>query len=135
MTEWQEQIGSVVTEHRAEIEAGLVLARNERDRASAKFREAENLVAFMEHALSLAEGSEAAPAEPPEKLTLHEAMRRVLTTAPERMMRASELTAAINRQRLYRMQDGRPVEQQQVHARVGHYPQLFGREGTFIKLL
>jgi pyruvate-formate lyase len=135
MTEWQEQIGSVITKHREEVEEDLVLAHNERDQASAKAREAENRVAFLEHALALADSSGAPVAEPAEKLTLHEAMRRVLTTAPERMMRASELTASINRQHLYRMQDGRPVEKQQVHARVGHYPQMFRREGTFIKLL
>lgn len=32
------------------------------------------------------------------------------------------------------MRDGRPVEPQQVHARVGHYPDLFEKVGTFIKL-
>jgi hypothetical protein len=32
------------------------------------------------------------------------------------------------------MRDGRPVEAQQIHARVGQYPHLFIREGTFIKL-
>jgi len=32
------------------------------------------------------------------------------------------------------MRDGRKVEAQQIHARVGHYPELFEREGTFIKL-
>jgi hypothetical protein len=32
------------------------------------------------------------------------------------------------------MRDGRPVEAQQIHARVGHYPNLFAKEGTFIKL-
>ena len=42
--------------------------------------------------------------------------------------------AVINSQRLYRMRDGRPVEAQQIHARVGQYPHLFIREGTFIKL-
>jgi hypothetical protein len=32
------------------------------------------------------------------------------------------------------MRDGRPVETQQIHARVGNYESLFEREGTFIKL-
>ena len=65
---------------------------------------------------------------------LHEAMAEVLRTAPERMMRAGDLAAAIERRGLYRMRDGRPVEAQQIHARVGHYGTLFTKEGTFIKL-
>jgi len=67
-------------------------------------------------------------------LTLHVAMRRVLEDAPKHMMRAADIATAIQRHGLYRMRDGRPVEAQQIHARVGHYPEDFGREGTFIKL-
>lgn len=134
MTDWEEQIAMVVTARKEEIEADLVLARKQRGQAAGSLQEAESRVAFFEHMLALADDSNAPP-EPPEKLTLHEAMKRVLTTAPQRMMRAADLAETINRQRLYRMQDGRPVEKQQVHARVGHYPDLFGREGTFIKLV
>jgi hypothetical protein len=68
-------------------------------------------------------------------ITLHEAMREVLQTAPLRMMRAQDLAAEIDRRRLYRMRDGRAVEPQQIHARTGNYPNLFEREGTFIKLI
>jgi hypothetical protein len=135
MALWQEQIAAVVTARRDEIESDLVLARIERDRATNNLQEAESRVAFFEHMVSLAGGEGAAAEAPAEKLTLHEAMRRVLATAPQRMMRAADLAESINRQRLYRMQDGRPVEKQQVHARVGHYPELFDREGTFIKLV
>jgi hypothetical protein len=67
-------------------------------------------------------------------LTLHDAMVAVLRDAPAGMMRASDLTAEINRRGLYRMRDGRPVEAQQVHARVTHYPHLLAKEGTFITL-
>lgn len=133
MTEWEQQIASVVRARRDEIEGDLVLAQNERDRAAANLREAESRVLFFRHMLSL--DPEGVDEKAAEKLTLHEAMRRVLSSAPQRMMRAADLAESINRQRLYRMQDGRPVEKQQVHARVGHYPELFGREGTFIKLL
>jgi hypothetical protein len=70
-----------------------------------------------------------------EKGSLHEAMVQVLRAAPYRMLRAGDLAAEINAQRLYRMRDGRPVEAQQLHARVGQYPHLFTKEGTFIKLV
>jgi hypothetical protein len=87
----------------------------------------------LEWLLSLAQpGKE--PAESA-SLTLHEAMRKVLGGVSGRMMRAGDLAAAIEARQLYRMRDGRPVEPQQVHARVGHYRQLFAREGTFIKLI
>ncbi|WP_248580836.1 hypothetical protein [Nocardioides sp. InS609-2] len=69
-----------------------------------------------------------------ERTTLHEAMRKVLQTAPGRRMLAAELAAHIDRRGLYKMRDGRRVEAQQIHARVGHYPELFEREGTFINL-
>jgi hypothetical protein len=58
----------------------------------------------------------------------------VLKDAPNRMMRPADLGAAIHARGLYRMRDGRPVETQQIHARVGNYGHLFEREGTFIKL-
>ena len=44
-------------------------------------------------------------------------------------MVASELAAQIDHRGLYKMRDGRRVEAQQIHARVGHYPDLFGRDG------
>jgi hypothetical protein len=61
-------------------------------------------------------------------------MAEVLRSAPAGMLRAGDLAAGIERRRLYRMRDGRPVEAQQIHARVGHYPHLFAKEGTFIRL-
>jgi len=70
----------------------------------------------------------------PASMTLHEAMREVLQAAPMRMMRAHDLAAEIDSRHLYRMRDGRAVEPQQIHARTGNYPDLFEREGTFIKL-
>lgn len=49
-------------------------------------------------------------------------------------LRAGDLAARINSRRLYRMRDGRPVEAQQIHARVNNYSDLFEKEGTFIRL-
>lgn len=68
-------------------------------------------------------------------MTLHEAMRLVLQTAPGRRMAARELCEQVNRRGLYRMRDGRPVEPQQIHARANNYRQLFSVSGGFIGLL
>ena len=132
MDTWEQQVASAVQACREEIEGDLLLARKEQDRAVMNLETAQSRVAFLNHALTLVDDGGAAPTE---KITLHEAMRRVLQRAPNRMMRAADLAETINRERLYRMQDGRSVEKQQVHARVGHYPGLFAREGTFIKLV
>jgi hypothetical protein len=67
-------------------------------------------------------------------LTAHHAMAEVLRTAPQRKMRPVDLAAEVNRRGLYKMRDGRPLETQQIHARVGNYPDLFERDGAFIKL-
>lgn len=60
-------------------------------------------------------------------------MAEVLEIARERRLRASDLATAIERRGLFKMRDGRPIETQQIHARVGHYPAMFTKEGTFIK--
>jgi hypothetical protein len=67
-------------------------------------------------------------------LTAHRAMAEVLRTAPQHKMRPVDLAAEVNRRGLYKMRDGRPLETQQIHARVGNYPNLFERDGVFIKL-
>ena len=67
-------------------------------------------------------------------LTAHGAMAEVLGTAPQHKMRPVDLAAEINRRGLYRMRDGRPIETQQIHARAGNYPNMFERDGAFIKL-
>lgn len=94
--------------------------------------ELEGVVATFESLLSLV-------ANNPESfedsgLTLHGAMATILRADSLHMLRAGDLAGEINRRGLYRMRDGRPVEAQQIHARVGHYGHLFEKEGTFIKL-
>ncbi len=46
----------------------------------------------------------------------------------------SDADLTIARRGLYAMRDGRAVEAQQIHARVGQYPELFGKGGTLITL-
>ena len=80
------------------------------------------------HSLGHSKDSPGGPA-----MTLHDAMEVVLRDAAHGM-RAGDLASEITRRRLYRMRDGRPVEAQQIHARVGNYPHLFKKVGTFIHL-
>jgi hypothetical protein len=61
-------------------------------------------------------------------------MAEVLRTAPQYQMRPVDLAAEINRRGLYTMRDGRPIETQQIHARAGNYPDMFERNGPFIRL-
>lgn len=115
------------------LRGDLDQARNALNRARGELAAHQRRVAALEYLVELAEADMTTSREPA-GMTLHEAMVHVLRGAPYRMLRAGDLAAAVNGQRLYRMRDGRPVEAQQVHARVGQYPHLFTRDGTFIKL-
>lgn len=130
---YEEDLRMVATANIDEIEDDLEAARHALDRARGDVNELERRVASYELLASLGRGAEpGAPSS--EGMTLHLAMAEVLRSTPGRMMRAGDLAREIERRRLYRMRDGRPVESQQVHARVNHYDDLFTKEGTFIKL-
>lgn len=126
-------VSQVAIANREEIVADLRLAEQDLQRArldvATKERRVQTLQVLADLALS-----EAEVPRPGASLTLHEAMAEVLRTAPNRMMRAGDLAMEVQRRRLYTMRDGRPVEPQQIHARVGHYLHLFEKAGTFIKL-
>jgi hypothetical protein len=129
---YQDEIAEIVSKHAEEIRADLSRSREALERSKAEVAQFDRRVATYEWLLEVASPELLPPGTA--GLTLHDAMVEVLRKAPQRMMRAGDLAAEINRRHLYRMRDGRPVEAQQIHARVGHYPQLFTREGTFIKL-
>jgi len=126
------EVRRVVSAHVDELEADLDRAKHALQRARRDSYQLERQVASLESLLELASARQAS--SDTQGVTLHEAMARVLGDAPLGMMRAADLAAEIDRRHLYRMRDGRPVEPQQVHARVGQYPHRFVREGTFIKL-
>lgn len=134
MPTYEEQIASVVASSRDEIEADLATARQTREQALGGLEEAERRVTTLESILAMS-SSPALSASTEGRVTLHEAMRKVLQTAPARRMLAAEIAAHIDRRGLYKMRDGRPVEAQQIHARVGHYPEMFDRDGTYIVLV
>lgn len=132
---YEEEVACVVAARRDELEADLDTAKRVAESLRAQLAEAERRVQTFEALLAFDVNAVRSPAEVPMgHVTLHAAMQMVLTDAPNRMMRPTDLAAAIHARGLYRMRDGRPVETQQIHARVGNYKNLFEREGTFIKL-
>lgn len=128
------EVGKVVAAHVDEIRGDLELAQHQLRKSRTEGVELERQISHLEALLALVEDGEPQSMDG-RGLTLHDAMVAVLEDQPGHMLRANDLASEINRRRLYRMRDGRPVESQQVHARVGHYPTLFTREGTFIKLV
>lgn len=130
-----DDIRMVAAARRDEIEADLDCARRALARNAAERAELERARAFCEQLLALLDADRDEPdGAGAGGLTLHEAMAVVIRDSPAAMLRAGDLAAEINRQRLYRMRDGRPVEPQQIHARIGRYGHWFEKEGTFIKL-
>src|SRR5687768_9149760 len=122
MNGYWDDVAQVAVAHIDEIQADLRLARRELQGAATTHRELERRVIELERLEQLAlSGTGSAP--PPETMTLHLAMETVLREMGS--LRAGDLAAQINSRRLYRMRDGRPVEAQQIHARVNNYSDLF----------
>lgn len=133
MSQYMNSLAHWATQNADAIERDLAAARDARERLARDLDAAAERVALLSALLSLRGGADVAEGSSA-RLSLHGAMVEVLKDAPERMMRARDLAAEIDRRGLYRMRDGRAVEPQQVHARTSNYPDLFGKEGTFIKL-
>lgn len=131
---YESLIAEIVKDHRKEIEEDLAAARARVSDLDAELTESQWRVAVLEGLLAMSPGRAPERAERV-TMTLHDAMAKVLSTAPDRMMRAGDLARAIDQRGLYRMRDGRSVEATQIHARVGHNPHLFAKEGTLIKLI
>lgn len=67
--------------------------------------------------------------------TLHEAMKLVLSEAPDRTMHASKLADEIFNRGLYFQRDGGKASYMQIRARCNHYKNLFEAiPGNYIKL-
>ena len=109
-----------------EIEKALQVAETERDSLRLKGEELEQWIERAKVALGRVE-----PAKQP--LTLHEAMRVVLGQHRDGLT-APALANELNRQRLYRQKNGKPVEAGQVHARAGSYHAMFRRQNRRIVL-
>ena len=127
-----DDLTAVVSRHAQELRSRIDRDRHQLEEQRAEAAELERRLTAEEWLLE----SSAEP--PPTRQTLrfsgHGAMAEVLRTAPQYKMRPVDLAAEINLRDLYRMRDGRPIEKQQIHARVGNYPDMFERDGAFIKL-
>lgn len=131
--DYKEELSEVVGRHGAGMRADLEEVQRSLSRARRDVETLERRSALLQGLLILSDPDGQQPQ--PVSGTLHEAMAEVLRSSPNGMMRAGDLAAEINRLRLYRMRDGRPVEPQQIHARVGNYGHLFTKEGIYIKLV
>jgi hypothetical protein len=130
--DYTQEFAEIVSKHEEQIEADLSSARHEYEDAHAALRRAERRVQLLEGVLTMRNGpSNGIDSGPQAQLTLHAAMHKVLMDSPRRRMRAGEIVTEIERRGLYRMRDGRPPETQQIHARAGHYPDMFGKDGPF----
>jgi hypothetical protein len=108
------------------IEKALHAAEAQRDSLQLQCAELEAWIERANVALGRLE-----PATEP--LTLHEAMRVVLGQHRDGLT-APALADELNRRRLYRQKNGKPVEAGQVHARAGAYQAIFGRQDGRIVL-
>jgi hypothetical protein len=127
--EYEQEVRAVAQAHFDEIVGDLDRARHDLAKRRGETAELERRIAQLESLVALVQPDAGDSSD--DGMTLHEAMREVLKSAPGGL-RAGDLAAEINRRRLYRMRDGRPVEAQQIHARVGSYGHLFRKVGTFI---
>jgi HB1, ASXL, restriction endonuclease HTH domain len=128
-----------LTANQAEIERELARAEHELAVLRARERELEELIMRARYVLGLDRMPMLPTAGGPalhvrQKLTLHEALIRILREHGNEAMTAPELADEVNRTRLYRMADGSPVEKGQIHARVHNYDHLFVREDGRIRL-
>lgn len=131
---YTEDIKKVAAAHAEEIRGDLDLAHTRLHQQQMAVHDLERQIVSLEMLLELTEASQR-DEDPSSQMTLHGAMALVLREQPMHMMRPADLLSEVNRRRLYKMRDGRPVELQQIHARVGNYSHLFTRDGTFIKLI
>lgn len=129
---YEEVVAGAASSYRDQIAESLDADRARLRRARGEVAELEQSVAFLERLLAMGDGGSTNVAAV--DMTLHDAMAAVLNETPGHRLRPSELVAEINRRGLYRMRDGRAVEAQQIHARVGHYSHLFAKQDGFIVL-
>lgn len=128
----EDDLASVVSRHQEELRSRIDRDRRLLEEQLAEAAQIEQRLAAEEWLLGSLAGQ--SPTPHALSLTAHRAMAEVLRTAPQHKMRPVDLAAEINRRGLYRMRDGRPIETQQIHARAGNYPDMFERDGAFIRL-
>jgi len=115
---------------RADIEKGIDEAMLELEACRDRCAELEALIGRAHAALG-SPGNVLAQTSP---MTLHEAIRRVLTDHGNEWMTARSIGDEVNARQIYRKRDGSPVEVNQVHARTNNYSDLFEKADGRIRL-
>lgn len=119
--------------NREELQAGI----DDGERELLELREqAAKLEIQIEKARHLLEGGTAdlKSGSAGQRLTLHEAIRKILRDRDNIPATARELADAVSARDLYRKRDGSPVEINQIHARVNNYGSMFEKVRNKIRL-
>jgi hypothetical protein len=124
------ELADTLERSREMIRGALVEARTELQALQAREAELERQIAHAEAVLG--EGPATMPGE--RKMTLHDALARVLREGSSEGLTARELADAVNRRGLYQKRDGSPVEANHVQARVNNYGSMFAKDGPVIRL-
>ena len=120
-------------DNRPAIEAALADAESELADLQARERELKLLINRAKAALGYEAPQRDAPAAT-RRLTLHEAIERVLAENENEWLTVTEIASQINDRRLYQKRDGSPVEPSQIHARAKNYTAMFEKDGPRIRL-
>jgi chromosome segregation ATPase len=121
----------VLEDTRPAMERALEEAEQELAELNDRRAELEGLIARAR--LVLTDDQEQTPRASAQRLTLHEAMERVLDEHRNRWMTVHELADAINKGKLYEKRDRSAVEPSQIHARANKYPSRFEKDGPRVR--
>src|SRR4051794_1433986 len=123
-----ERLEEALVAHRQEVEQALEGAEEELSALNVRRRELEELIDQARATLGLPESPVA------KRLTLHEAIERVLEENRNQWLEAKDIAHHINRQSLYRRADGAAIDSSQIQARTNHYQHLFEKQGSRIRM-
>lgn len=126
------ELDAALQERNAALEEVLRKAEEELEVCRARCSELERAIGRTRALINPPEAGRPAPTGPA-RITLHEAMRQVLSEGGNEGLTGRELVDTINSRGLYRQRAGTPVTINQVHARARNYGHMFARrEGRFV---
>jgi hypothetical protein len=130
------RLAQALLANREEIERELLAAEAELEELRQREAELLSLIDRARGALGLtghlASGESKTMSKEP-RLTLHDALVRLLRESGNRGMTAAELADAVNASGLYSKRDGSPVDVGQIYARTHNYARLFDRDSGRIR--
>lgn len=118
----KKDVQSLLTESKASIETILESAERELESLEIRRQELQATIRGARMMLGSDDGSES------QRLTLHDAIRKVIQESDKDWMTVREIANEINERELYSKRDGSAVETNQIHARVKSYEKIFKRD-------